>query len=108
LVDLCGRPQENAPDGSLRIRIECNMDLDLAPGETTLTSVIYSPPPEPSLFFLDPQEGTVVQYSMRLIYQARFIPTPGLRETPVDLAVGPPHDLFLVAGDQVFFAQPTP
>jgi hypothetical protein len=108
LVDLCRRPQENAPDGSLRIRIECNMDLDLAPGETTLTSVIYSPPPEPSLFFLDPQGGTVVQYSMRLIYQARFIPTPGLRETPVDLAVGPPHDLFLVAGDQVFFAQPTP
>ena len=108
LVDVCRRPQENAPDGSLRIRVECEKDLDPAPGETTLTSVVYSPPPEPSLFFLEPQEGTVYQYSMRLVYQARFIPTPVLAETPVDLAVGPPHDLFLAAGDQVFFAQPTP
>ena len=108
LVDVCRRPQETAPDGSLRIRVECEKDLDLAPGETTLTSVIYAPPPEPSLFLLDPQSRTVYQYSMRLVYQGRFIPTPGLPETPVDLAVGPPHDLFLVAGDQVFFAQPTP
>ena len=108
LVDLCRRPQEKAPDGSLRIRVECETALDPAPGETTLTSVVYSPPPEPSLFFLDEEKRRVYQYSLRLVYQALFIPTPGLTETPVDLAVGPPHDLFLVAGDQVFFAQPSP
>jgi hypothetical protein len=108
LMDVCQRRQENAPDGSRRIRVECENDFDPAPGETTLTSVVYSPPPEPSLFLLDPQTRTVYQYSMRLVYQGRFIPTPGLDDPPVDLAVGPPHDLFLVAGDQVFFAQPSP
>jgi hypothetical protein len=108
LVDLCRRPQENAPDGSLRIRVECEKDIDVGPAEVTPTAVVYSPPPEPSLFFLDPTNGAVYQYSLRLAYQARFVPTPALPETPTDLAVGPPRDLFLVAGDQVYFAQPSP
>jgi hypothetical protein len=42
-----------------------------------------------------------------MAYQARFVPTPPLPENPTDLAVGPPRDLFLVAGDQVYFAQPS-
>jgi hypothetical protein len=108
LVDLCRRPQENAPDGSLRIRIECEKDIDLGPADVTPTSVVYSPPPEPSLFFLDPTNGAIYQYSLRLAYQSRFVPTPPLSENPTDLAVGPPRDLFLVAGDQVYFAQPSP
>jgi hypothetical protein len=108
LVDLCRRPQERAPDGSLRIRVECEKDVDVGPADVTPTSVVYSPPPEPSLFFLDPVNGAVYQYSLRLAYQARFVPTPPLPEDPTDLAVGPPRDLFLVAGDQVYFAQPSP
>jgi hypothetical protein len=108
LVDACRRPQEKAPDGSLRIRVECDRNIDLKPGDTTLTSIVYSPPPEPSLYFLDPKKGTVFQYSLRLVYQGRFIPTPPLKQDVTDLAVGPPHDLFLAAGDQVYFAQPTP
>ncbi|MBF8256685.1 MAG: hypothetical protein HW375_1592 [Anaerolineales bacterium] len=107
LVDVCRRPQENAPDGSLRIRVECEKDVDVAPVDVTPASVVYSPPPEPSLFFLDPANGAIYQYSLRLAYQARFVPTPPLSEAPTDLAVGPPRDLFLVAGDQVYFAQPS-
>ena len=107
LVDVCRRPTENAPDGSLRIRVECEKDVDVAPVDVTPASVVYSPPPEPSLFFLDPANGAIYQYSLRLAYQARFVPTPPLSETPTDLAVGPPRDLFLVAGDQVYFAQPS-
>ena len=107
LVDVCRRPMENAPDGSLRIRVECEKDVDVLPADVTPTTVVYSPPPEPSLFFLDPVNGAVYQYSLRLAYQARFIPTPALSENPTDLAVGPPRDLFLVAGDQVYFAQPS-
>lgn len=108
LVDICRRPEERAPDGSLRIRVECEANVELAEADATMTAVVYSPPPEPSLYFLDPQGGTVFQYSLRLAYQARFIPTPALDETPTDLAVGPPRDLFLAAGEQVYFAQPTP
>jgi hypothetical protein len=108
LVDVCRRPQERAPDGSLRIRVECEKDVDVGPVDVTPTSVVYSPPPEPSLFFLDPVHGAIYQYSLRLAYQARFVPTPPLPDDPTDLAVGPPRDLFLVAGDQVYFAQPSP
>lgn len=108
LVDVCRRPQERAPDGSLRIRVECDQNVQLAGATSTLTDVIYSPPPEPSLYFLDPQGGSVYQYSLRLAYQGRFLPTPPLEEELTDLAVGPPRDLFLASGDQVFFAQPTP
>jgi hypothetical protein len=107
LVDVCRRPQENAPDGSLRIRVECEKDIVVAPADGTPSSVVYSPPPEPSLFFLDPANGAIYQFSLRLAYQARFVPTPPLSESPTDLAVGPPRDLFLVAGDQVYFAQPS-
>jgi hypothetical protein len=107
-VDVCRRPQEKAPDGSLRIRVECEKDIQVAPAGVTPTSVVYSPPPEPSLFFLDPATGAIYQYSLRLAYQARFVPTPPLSVKPTDLAVGPPRDLFLVAGDQVYFAQPSP
>jgi hypothetical protein len=108
LVDVCRRPQEKAPDGSLRIRIECEQDIDIGPADVAPKTVIYSPPPEPSLFFLDPSNGAIYQYSLRLAYQARFVPTPQLPVNPTYLAVGPPRDLFLVAGEQVFFAQPSP
>ncbi len=108
LVDACRRPQENAPDGSLRIRVECEKDIDVGPAAVTPTTVVYSPPPEPSLFFLDATDGTIFQYSLRLVYQSRFVPTPPLPEGPTQLAVGPPRDLFLVAGDQVYFTQPSP
>jgi hypothetical protein len=108
LVDVCRRPQEKAPDGSLRIRIECEQDIDVGPADVAPKRVIYSPPPEPSLFFLDPANGAIYQYSLRLAYQARFVPTPALPEAPANLAVGPPRDLFLVTGEQVYFAQPSP
>jgi hypothetical protein len=45
---------------------------------------------------------------MRLVYQQRFVPTPALEETVTDLAVGRPYDLYLAAGDQLYFVQPTP
>lgn len=108
LVDVCRRPEEKAPDGSLRIRIECQKDLRVVPEGITLTSVTYSPPPEPSLFFLDSIGGVVYHYSVRLVYQGQYVPTPELPQSPLDLAVGPPRDLYLIVGDQVYFAQPTP
>jgi hypothetical protein len=70
--------------------------------------MVYAPPPEPSLFVLDGPTGSVFQFSMRLVYQARFHPTPPLPEAVSDLAVGRPHDLYLAAGDQLYFIQPTP
>jgi len=115
-LDRCRRLEENAPDGSLRIRLECETGLTLFPSGTAVpgggsvfpAELVYSPPPEPSLFVLDGPTGSVFQLSMRLVYQQRFVPTPELKGTITDLTVGRPHDLYLAAGDQLYFAQPTP
>ena len=115
-IDRCRRLEENAPDGSLRIRVECEQGLALFPSGTAIpgggsvfpVEMVYAPPPEPSLFVLDGPTGSVFQFSMRLVYQARFVPTPALPEDVSDLAVGRPRDLFLAAGDQLYFVQSTP
>jgi len=66
-------------------------------------SFVYSPPPEPSLFFLDGLEGTVFHYSMRLVYQAQY---PTEFEDQVNaITAAPPNDLFVAAGDQIYYAQ---
>ncbi|HET7012032.1 MAG TPA: hypothetical protein VFI11_14750 [Anaerolineales bacterium] len=115
-LDRCRRLEENAPDGSLRIRVECEQGLSLFPsgtaipggGEVFPVEMVYAPPPEASLFVLDGPTSSVFQFSMRLVYQARFVPTPSLPDEVGDLAVGRTHDLYLAAGDQLYFLQRSP
>lgn len=115
-IDRCQRVVENAPDGSLRIRVECDADpqfLDereaqpprpTIPGANPL-QMVYSPPPEPSLFFLDAKTGGIFHYSMRLVYQAEYRPIEPLEEAVVSITEAPPGDLLLAAGGQVYYAQ---
>lgn len=115
-IDRCQRVVENAPDGSLRIRVECDPDpqfLDeragqppgrTIPGANPL-QMVYSPPPEPSLFFLDAASGSIFHYSMRLVYQAQYRPIQPLEEPVVSITEAPPSDLLLAAGGQVYYAQ---
>ena len=113
-IDRCRRTVENTLEGNLRIRVECESEPQFQderagfgpratiPGAEPLRFV-YSPPPEPSLFFLDGIEGTVFHYSMRLVYQAQY---PTTFEAQVSAITGaPPNDLFVAAGDQIYFAQ---
>jgi len=113
-IDRCRRSIENAPDGSLRIRVECEAEprfQDERPGQPPRSSILgglpasieYSPPPEPSLFFLDLTQGTVYHYSMRLVYQGQYPTAFGSEATAITL--GPPNDLFVAVGDQVYAAQ---
>ena len=113
-IDRCRRNIENNPEGSLRIRVECEQEprfQDERPGQPPRTnmpgglpaSIEYSPPPEPSLFFLDLSQGTVYHYSMRLVYQGQY-PTPFGSEATA-IASGPPNGLFVAVGDQVYSAQ---
>ena len=113
-IDRCRRTVENTSDGNLRIRVECETEprfqderAGFGPQTTILgaepASFVYSPPPEPSLFFLDGLEGTVFHYSMRLVYQAQY---PTDFEDQVNaITAAPPNDLFVAAGDQIYFAQ---
>lgn len=113
-IDRCRRIVENTTSGTIRIRVECESQpsfQDERPGQppqasfpgTSPAQLVYSPPPEPSLFFLDSGQGTVYHYSMRLVYQGQY-PTP-FGEALKTITEGPPNSLYVAAGDQVYVAQ---
>jgi hypothetical protein len=66
----------------------------------------YSAPPEPSLFFLDSLSNSVFHYSMRLVYQGQYFPLEAFEGEITALGLGPPNDIFLAVGDNVYHAQP--
>jgi hypothetical protein len=115
-IDRCRRLVENTPDQSIRIRVECDADphfQDDRPGYQALnhipgvlpTAIEYSPPPEPSLYFLDILSNSVFHYSMRLVYQGQFRPSEPFEDQVTAITIGPPNDLYIAAGDQIYFAQ---
>jgi hypothetical protein len=116
-VESCRRTVETDLSGSSRIRVECDPNLrfqDERPGFGESASipgalparVVYSPPPEPSLYFLDSASGDIYLYSMRLVYQGRFLPSEPLDALPSAITVGAPNELFVAVEDQVYYAEP--
>jgi hypothetical protein len=116
-LDRCRRSTENLPSGGSKILVECDPDqrfTDDRPGyEPSATlpgsaplSMVYSPPPEPSLFFLVAADNTIFHYSMRLVYQGQYKSNDPF-EAPISaLTIGPPKDLYIGVGSQVYYAQP--
>jgi hypothetical protein len=43
---------------------------------------------------------------MRLVYQGQIKPVEAFESIPTALTLGPPNDLFVAVGDQVYYAQP--
>jgi hypothetical protein len=114
-LDRCLRSLENEGAGS-RIVVNCEQDLrfrdDRQQGsesqvipDAVISELIYSPPPEPSLYFLDAAERVVYHYSMRMIYQGRIQPAEPFNSNVTALTLGPPNDLFVASGNQVLYAQ---
>jgi hypothetical protein len=118
-LDICRRTVEAALAGGTRIYIDCEPEprfVDTRPGRSDTEQLpasvpmmmVYSPPPAPSVFFLDGENGSVYHYSMRLEYQTQYLPQDPLPTLPITLALGPLDDIFLGAGDQVYYASPLP
>lgn len=118
-VESCRRTVEDQAGGGTRIRVECDQAMRFQsdqPGQESTEHIpgavpiemAYSPPPEPSLYFLDSLSDSVFIYSMRLVYQGRLLPTTPFPSRPTALALGPPNSLFVAVEDQVFYAQPGP
>lgn len=116
-VESCRRTVEDQAGGGQRIRVECDREMRFQsdhPGqESTMyipgavpIEMVYSPPPEPSLYFLDSLSDSVFIYSMRLVYQGQLLPTTPFASRPTALTLGPPNSLFVAVGDQVYYAQP--
>jgi len=114
-IDRCRRTRETSSEEGTQFRVECVTDLEFQDERAgfppsselpdgTPSSMVYSPPPEPSLFFLDQEEGSIFQYSMRLVYQGRYLPEEEWLDPVSTFTLGPLNDLFIAAGDQVYTA----
>ena len=115
-VESCRRVVEDEAGGGVRIRVECEPDLQfqddrpgVQPSEqipgASAAEMVYGAPPEPGLYFLDSLSDSIYLYSMRLVYQGQIRPAEPFDELPSALTLGPPNDIFLAVGDQVYFAQ---
>jgi hypothetical protein len=118
-LDRCRRFRgaESETGETSRIRVECDpqpMFQDDRPGYQSTAQIpgavaaemSYSAPPEPSLFFLDVLNNSVFHYSMRLVYQAQYVPQESFPEELSAMTLGPPNDLYVGAGSQVYHARP--
>ncbi len=115
-VESCRRTVEDDPGGGVRIRVECEPNLqfqDDRPGIQPSSQIpgaspvemVYGAPPEPGLYFLDSLGDSIFLYSMRLVYQGQIRPIEPFDEVPGALTLGPPNEIFLAVDDQVYFAQ---
>jgi len=65
----------------------------------------YAPPPDPSLYLLEPETPAIYHFSVRLSYQRQFRPLNPLPEGPATaFTVSPNRQVFLAIGNQVFFS----
>jgi hypothetical protein len=67
----------------------------------------YSPPPDPSLYLLDPASQAIDRYSLRnLAYQSRFLPTRTLSSGEATAFWVDPAErlVFLAIGNQIYYA----
>jgi hypothetical protein len=115
-LDRCQREREEANGMLQSIRVDCEKGLtfqderpggsasDHIPGAAPI-KIVYSAPPEPSLYFLDLLTGGVYHYSMRLAYQGLYLPGNELEGEVTALALGPPNELFVAAGSQVYYVE---
>jgi hypothetical protein len=113
-IDRCRRFEETD-----RIRVECDTDPkfeDDRPGHEAApqipgaiaAKINYSPPPEPSLYFLDIFSNSVLHFSMRLVYQAKYLPILPFENEISAFTLGPPNDIFIAIGSQVYHTSPNP
>lgn len=70
------------------------------------SAMLYDAPPEPSLYFLDSLafDGSVVQYSLRLVFQRQYKPASPLPSRVTAIGISPDKQLVLAAGGELYAA----
>ncbi len=73
--------------------------------DTQFDQIQFTPPPDPSIYLLDPDTQSIYHFSLRLTLQRQF---RALEELPdaaaTAFSVNPNRTVFLAINDQVFFA----
>ncbi|MBI4770485.1 MAG: hypothetical protein HY784_08780 [Chloroflexi bacterium] len=66
--------------------------------------LLFDPPPEPSLYFVDTVANGVYQYSLRLIFQRQYRPLNLLAGQISALAIGPGKEVYIAVENNVFYS----
>ncbi len=115
-VDICYRSREGVDGGSISINVSCQEDLIFQDPRSASDAsgqlagfipdqMVYSPSMEASLYLLDSEANSVLRYSMGMVFLEHFRPSEPLPLAPTALALAPPYDMFLAAGNQVYVAE---
>jgi hypothetical protein len=74
--------------------------------DAIFTQMQFAPPPDPSLFLLEPKSQAIYHFSLRLVLQRQYQPQQPLGDGPITaFTVSAARSVFLAQGSQVFFAQ---
>ena len=70
----------------------------------TFRQILFSPPPDPSIYLLDGGERAIYHFSLQLVYQRQFRPSLNLPAGEATaFTVGQDRRVFLALGNQVYF-----
>lgn len=71
--------------------------------DAIFSEIQFSPPPDPSIFLLEPETSSVYLFGARLTYQRQYRSENTLPEGPATaFAISPNHQIFLAIGNQVY------
>ncbi len=73
--------------------------------EARFDEILFSPPPDPSLYLLEPESQSIYHFSVRLTFQRQYRPLNHIADGPATAFSldRDNHTLFLAVGNQVFF-----
>jgi hypothetical protein len=74
-------------------------------GDAIFNQIQFAPPPDPSIYMLDPGAGSIYHFSLALVYQRQYHGQSSLPDKPATaFAVSHNHQVFLAIGNQIYFA----
>jgi hypothetical protein len=69
------------------------------------SEIQFAPPPDPSLYLLEPETNAIYHFSVRLTYQRQYRPASPIMDGPATaFTVSANHQVFIAAGNQVYYA----
>jgi hypothetical protein len=79
-------------------------EVAMMPG-ATFNKIQFTPPPDPSIYLLDPANESAYHFSLRLTFQRQFQPEESVSENVVTaLTVSPNRTIFYAEGNEVYYA----
>ncbi|MEW6718752.1 MAG: hypothetical protein AB1345_14790 [Chloroflexota bacterium] len=113
LITICQYSYDSDEERMTTICTEPATYTDTRPGrdggvviaDTRFTQILFSGPPDPSLYLLDSKNQALYRFSVRLVFQEQFQSQTDLPETlPTAFTVDPSRNVFLALGNVVYYA----